>query len=44
MSCHELNKQNEADDNKVDEYEEEIEAPEYVLKSFCSLKISISQI
>ncbi|XP_015078328.1 uncharacterized protein LOC107022149 [Solanum pennellii] len=29
MSCHELNEQNEAGDDEVDEYEEEIEASKY---------------
>ena len=34
MSCHELNKQNEKDDDEVDEYEEEIEAQKYVAEEF----------
>ena len=34
MSCHELNEQSEACDDEVDEYEEEIEAPEYVAEQF----------
>ena len=34
ISCHELNKQNEAGGDEVDEYEEENEAPEYVAEEF----------
>ena len=44
MSCHELNEQNEEGDDEVDEYEEENEPSGYVVKSFCSLQISISRI
>ena len=34
MSCHELNEQNEAGDDEVDDYEEEIEEPDYVAEEF----------
>ena len=34
MSCHELNEQNEAGDDKDEEYEEENKMPEYVVEEF----------
>ena len=34
MSCHELNEQNEAGDDEVDDYEEESEEPDYVAEGF----------
>ena len=34
MSCHEINKQNEAGDEEVDEYEEKNEVLEYVAEEF----------
>ena len=34
MSCHELNEQNKAGDDEVDDYEEESEEPEYVAEEF----------
>ena len=44
MSCHELNERNEAGDDRVDDYEEESEEPEYVAKEFWQFKTSISRI
>ena len=38
MSCHELNEQNEAGDDKVDDYEEESEEPDYVAEEFRQFK------
>ena len=34
MSCHELNEQNKAGDDDVDEYEEEIEVPKHFAEEF----------
>ena len=34
MSCHELNEQNEAGDDKIDDYEEESVEPDYVTEEF----------
>ena len=34
MSCHELNEQNEAGDDKVDDYEEENGEQDYVAEEF----------
>ena len=34
MSCHELNEQNEAGDDEVDDYEEESEESDYVIEEF----------
>ncbi|XP_069150815.1 uncharacterized protein [Solanum lycopersicum] len=38
ISCHELNEQNEAGDDKVDDYDEESEEPNYVAEEFRQLE------
>ena len=38
MSCHKLNEQNEAGDDKVDDYDEESGEPNYVAEEFRQLE------